>query len=381
MHQDRITGRHPARVDAGGRRLPAAGRTLRLARRAAVALGMLVLGGATPSAARPRREAPAQLAGTGLYADSAARMLAPGVRTWTPQYPLWSDGAAKRRWILLPPGRAIDASDPDAWAFPVGTRLWKEFSFEGRRVETRYMERRADGSWLYATYRWSADGSEAVLVPATGAPAAVRIAGGSVHDLPSTGDCEACHAASRTPVLGFSALQLSTDRDPLAPHAEQVPADAIDLPSAVRTGMVRRLPRGLLERPPRIEAPSEVARAALGYLHGNCGGCHDLRGELASLGLDLVQRVVPRPGTGALATAVDVPSRYRPPGAQGPMLRVASGQPGRSALLHRLSSRAPADQMPPIATHLVDGPAVQLVRAWIAALEQPAHLSPPLVER
>ena len=49
----------------------------------------------------------------------------------------------KRRWISLPPGSAIDASDPDAWAFPVGTRLWKEFSFGGQRVETRYMERQA----------------------------------------------------------------------------------------------------------------------------------------------------------------------------------------------------------------------------------------------
>jgi len=33
-------------------------------------------------------------------------------------------------------------------------------------------------------------------------------------------DCRACHEGRTTPVLGFSALQLSPDRDPNAPHAQ-----------------------------------------------------------------------------------------------------------------------------------------------------------------
>jgi len=366
------TGRHPAGVDARGRRLPAS---------LALALALLALSGPAPAWARPRKEAPARLAGTGLYADPAAKTLANGVRTWTPQYPLWSDGATKRRWIRLPAGAAIDASDPDAWVFPAGTRLWKEFSFGGRQVETRYMERRADGSWIYATYRWAEDGSEALLAPAAGVRAVVAIGPGVAHDLPSAGDCEACHAASRTPVLGFSALQLSPDRDPLAPHAEAQPDGALDLPGAVRSGMVRKLPRALLETPPRVHASTPVARAALGYLHGNCGSCHDLRGELASVGLDLVQRFGPGAGGGPALTAIGAPSRYRAPGARDPMLRVAPGSPERSALLHRLSSRDPSAQMPPLGTHLVDGSAVQLVRAWIGGLEPRPPVSAPLVER
>jgi len=376
VRQDRCTRRHPARVDARATRLPATRPFAFTAWLATFLLATTALAGGAR-----RSEAPARLADTGLYARTGAETLARGVRTWTPQYPLWSDGATKRRWILLPPGRSIDASDPDAWVFPVGTRLWKEFSLEGRRVETRYMERRADGSWLYATYRWTADGTDAIRAPATGVPAAARLAGGSVHDLPSVGDCEACHGAGRTPVLGFSALQLSPDRDPLAPHAEPPAADALDLASAVRAGLVRRLPRALLETPPRIQAGTDVARAALGYLHGNCGGCHDLRGELASLGLDLTQRVVPRSDAGPPATTVDVPARYQPPGEGEAMLRIAPGRPERSALLHRMSSRAPADQMPPIATHRIDADAVDLVRTWISTLEHTERVSRPLVER
>ena len=41
---------------------------------------------------------------------------------------LWADYATKQRWILLPPGTKIDATDPNEWVFPVGTKVWKEFS-------------------------------------------------------------------------------------------------------------------------------------------------------------------------------------------------------------------------------------------------------------
>ena len=50
---------------------------------------------------------PASLAETGLYADGQVGRIAPGVRAFSPQYPLWSDGAVKRRWIWLPPGTMI----------------------------------------------------------------------------------------------------------------------------------------------------------------------------------------------------------------------------------------------------------------------------------
>src|SRR5512137_3035620 len=79
---------------------------------------------------------PPRLADTGLYSDPATLTVDPRNLPFSPQYPLWSDGAAKRRWIRLPPGATIDASDPDEWDFPVGTRVWKEFTF-GRKVETR----------------------------------------------------------------------------------------------------------------------------------------------------------------------------------------------------------------------------------------------------
>jgi hypothetical protein len=74
------------------------------------------------------REAPATLAGTGLYASDNAdsTQFAPYVRTYRPNYEFWADGATKQRFVYLPACTQIDTSDMDYWKFPVGTRLWKD---------------------------------------------------------------------------------------------------------------------------------------------------------------------------------------------------------------------------------------------------------------
>ena len=86
---------------------------------------------------------PETLAETGLYADWDAKVVAPDHLVFSPQYPLWTDGAIKHRWLHLPAGTWIDGTNPDAWVFPVGTKVWKEFRFNGAPAETRLIERTA----------------------------------------------------------------------------------------------------------------------------------------------------------------------------------------------------------------------------------------------
>lgn len=354
----------------------AAPRRAPLALAAAVALAAAL---ASPGGAQMGRGAPATLAETGLYADAAAGTLAAGVLPFTPQYPLWTDGAAKRRWILLPEGGEIDAADPDAWVFPVGTQLWKEFSFGGRRVETRYMALGPAG-WTFATYAWSADESAAALVPERGTRAAYELAPGVFHDLPGRWDCLSCHDGNRTPVLGFAALQLSPDRDPLAPHAEPPEPGAVDLARLVELGRIRNLPERWISSAPRIAAASPLERAALGYLHGNCSGCHNSRGPLASLGLSFEVRLAPAhgPAAEALATAYARTATYRPPGG-ATLARIAPGDPDASLLVRRMASRQPLLQMPPLGTQRVDEQALALVTEWIRQAHQaPAEPPQPL---
>jgi hypothetical protein len=309
---------------------------------------------------------PARLSETGLYRADGS--IDPRNRPFAPQYPLWTDGARKSRWIRLPAGATIDAADVDAWSFPAGTTIWKEFAWGGRRVETRMMRRERDGAWTYATYAWNAEQSDARLAPREGIPAVHEVAPGRRHAIPGVDDCVACHGSAPSPVLGFTALQLSDDRDPLAPHAEPLPAGAVTLRTLVAEGRLVPARRELAARPPRIRAQGPVERAALGYLSANCGGCHNARGPLARLGFSLLHAeaagVEP-----ALATAVGAPTRFLVPGVPADSARVIEpGVPERSALLHRLRSRRAASQMPPLGTVVADTVAATLVQRWIEGL-------------
>jgi hypothetical protein len=327
------------------------------------ALALLAACGAKP---RVPAGPPQDLAATGLFRAGSVTEIAPAVLAFSPQYPLWTDGAAKRRWIRLPPGTSIDASDVDAWRFPVGTWLWKEFAFEGR-VETRTMERLPDGTWRYATYVWSADGSRATLAPERGVRFAATSPFGTPHDVPSVHDCRACHAGAASPVLGFSALQLSPDRDPLAPHATAPAPGEVDLAVLVERGLVRGLPEHLVETPPRIAAATPHERAALGYLHGNCGGCHDSAEALAGLGLDLSYSLVR--GSDVLSTADGVPSRFRF-GDREHELRIDRAEPRASVLERRVATRNPLQRMPALGSHAVDEAALHVLRRWLDELSR-----------
>jgi hypothetical protein len=307
---------------------------------------------------------PPRLRDTGLYAAGSGE-IASGHLQFAPQYPLWSDGAAKRRWIYLPPGASIDASNPDAWEFPVGTRLWKEFS-AGRPIETRYIERLPNGQWRFAAYIWDEAGVEATLAPSDGAVLQVKGAPHGRYNVPAEGDCRACHEGAAVPVLGFGALQLSPDRDPLAPHGE-THSDA-DLRSLVARGLVRNLPKALHRAPPRIAARSPLERAALGYLHGNCAHCHNDNGAPAPVDLTLAQRA----GSSAVDAArvlrslLDAPSRFRGHGLGADARLVAPGRPEASVLTARMRSRNPQTQMPPLGTEMIDAQALALLERWIA---------------
>ena len=303
---------------------------------------------------------PATLEQTGLYADAAKHSLADGVMPFEPQYPLWTDGARKRRWIALPEGTAIDASDVDAWKFPAGTRLWKEFTFADG-VETRYMQRRADGTWLYATYVRKNGDAAGLLAPATGVPGFVPTQNGKYHDVPSLADCRLCHEAGRTAVLGFSALQLSSDRDPLAPHGAAVAAGALDLESLVKRGLLRHLPEQFVATPPRVNARTATERAALGYLHGNCGNCHNASGPLQRLGLRLDHPLLAATPP-AIETTFGVPSAFQHRSARA---RIDAGSSATSLLWLRVAADDPITQMPPFGRHLVDEKARDLLARWI----------------
>jgi hypothetical protein len=327
-------------------------------RAALVIAGLLLV---TVCVAASDTGAPARLADTGFYA--------PGVRPFSPQYPLWSDGAAKRRWVFLPPGAAIDDSDPNAWQLPVGTRFWKQFDFNGRKVETRMLWRASRDQWVFASYQWNAEGTEATLVPIEGVPGAADIAAGKQHAIPSVNDCTACHGTQRPGPLGFNALQLSPDRDPNAVHGEPVAPDMVTLRTLIDEGRLKQSGAALLANPPRIHTADPQTRRALGYLVANCGGCHNGRGEIAALGPTLKYDELLKDADAVASAMLGQPTKWQVPGMpEGQSMLINPTVLEKSALLVRMRSRSPLSQMPPLGTVVRDADAVDALTAWAASM-------------
>ncbi len=305
-------------------------------------------------------ELPEKLSETGLYV-AGSLSVHPDNLAYSPQYPLWSDGAGKRRWLRLPVGTTIDASRTDAWQFPPGTRLWKEFGYD-RPVETRYIERLHDGTWRYASYVWNEQGTDAVLAPAGGIVAhPAKDAPGGRYTIPSRDDCLACHEGAPVPVLGISALQLSPDRDPGALRSGDAMPGEVSLYDLYARGQLSGLSPELLTTSPRIRADNATTRAALGYLHANCGHCHNAAGPLADMELRLLQG-----SDGDIEATrrslLGVPSEFH---ARGQDTRVVAGSPDKSVLALRMRSRNPVMQMPPLGSRVADAEGVALIERWI----------------
>lgn len=313
--------------------------------------------------------APRFLSQTGLYADAATQKIDARNRNFSPQYPLWSDGATKRRWVRLPVGSKIDVADLGSWELPVGTKFWKEFSFKGKKVETRFLWRTSKNNWVFASYAWNASQTDAEIASEAGIPNIAEIADGKRHSIPSVSECRACHDSSRTETLGFTALQLSTDRDPNALHAEPLTGEMLTLKTLVDEDLLAPRRPELITNPPRIAADSPQTRTVLGYLSTNCGSCHNDRGSIASLGLNLKYTLTGTPDAltcaSALATSVNKRGHWFVPEAPDDSRIISAGYPEYSAMIRRMKSRRPISQMPPIGTVVADTAAVDLLTAWI----------------
>lgn len=329
-------------------------------------------GGASPT---DPVQPPPRLSDTGLYLKGQPGSIDPRNRSFAPQYPLWSDGLTKRRWIQLPSAAAIDASDEHAWEFPVGTRFWKEFSRGDRKVETRFLWKASAAGWVFATYVWTADGTAALLAPGDGLFSEVEVAPGRRHFIPARTDCAACHGSPNTAApLGFNALQLSSDRDPNAIHGEPPGPGMLTLETLARDRMLKSVREELLAVPPRIRTSSAATRTVLGYLAANCSMCHNGRGEIAALGPVIRYRDLLEDGDAVARTLLHQKTRWQLPGApDDSSVLVHPGVPDSSAIVARMRSRSPSSQMPPLGTVLRDQAAVDAITRWIAVDLMKAH--------
>jgi uncharacterized repeat protein (TIGR03806 family) len=312
---------------------------------------------------------PPRLSQTGVFASLADLRPNPGVLPYDVIAPLWSDGAAKRRWVAVPPGARIGFSPDGEWSFPAGTVFVKHFELptdaadpaRPRRLETRLLVVDGTGLGYGVTYRWRPDGSDAdLLTTGQSETVTVRAADGvrsQTWYYPSPADCLTCHTAAAKFVLGPKTRQLNRD---------------FTYPDGTTDNQLRRWSALALFDPPPDESrlgdlprlaalddhsapPSLQARS---YLDANCAHCH-------------------RPGNPIRATfdarfnapaagPIDAPAVSDSLGLREPRV-IAPGHPERSMALHRMM-RTDGFRMPPLASNVADRAALEVLGQWVAGL-------------
>lgn len=308
------------------------------------------------------------LSETNLYSNIKTHTINSNVMFYSPQYPLWTDGAAKKRFAYIPEGKKINTQNMDRWIYPNGTKVWKEFSFPTKnglkRIETRLIEKADDGQWYYFVFLWNKDESEAVLAPAKGIKNYMPINDKVSHDIPGIGLCQTCHGFQNEPLMSFSALQLSPDRDPAGLHQDPYQSNMTTLKDLADKNIITHYP---IEWP-KIKSDNFKERRVIGYLHGNCSSCHRPDGMVGPLGMNLLYEVNKvHENQGFFNTALNVKTaRYNIPGLEmKDSYRIHKGHPEQSAILIRTNSRGDFNQMIPYGSKLIDEDFVKALKDYI----------------
>ena len=308
----------------------------------------------------------------GLYKHLACTGIESGV-AFKPANEFWSDGAEKSRWVYLPAGAKIDITDFDEWVYPNGMKLWKEFKVDGKKVETRLFAKGDDGTWRHTVYRWNDAETEAVkktigeLLPPNGTRT-------STYEIPNTTQCNACHDGRKEPVLGFDAMGLGVSG-----------ATGMTLAMLASDGRFTVTPPTTTITIP--EDSTTKAAAALGWLHANCGHCHnDNSGAYA---LYAKPKFIIKPSdiadAGAVTTmrawtsSVCVAANGLNPDGGTAIKIIEKMQPDNSLAVILSGQRNPEGtdpdtrQMPPMVTRRVDTVGHQKLVDWVAALPDPCN--------
>jgi len=306
---------------------------------------------------------------------------AAGVIPYDVVSPLWSDGALKQRFLVLPEGEKITFGADETWQFPNGTIIIKHFAFPKdhrepngavQHVETRLLIRNTSvpEGFTAHTYVWNDEQTEAYekvagkhivldFIDEMGQAASQE------YIIPNTNQCGNCHERNDayeslglvTPQVNFSL----GDGGPIDNQLKRLEGAGIfDAP----------LPDpGTL---PALSAPSgadTLEVRARSYLHANCSHCHRPGGGGGSSGLVLLKWETNETKNGFCKGTVAAGS-----GTGSLQYDIVPGKPEESIMIFRMSSTDPEIKMPEIPNLLPDKAGIKLISEWIASLQGPACL-------
>ncbi len=296
---------------------------------------------------------PGNLSATGCVSTSNIQQPATGLIPYDVESELWSDGAAKERYLAIPNNTQIEVNPSGDFNFPVGSVLVKHFKLDNRFIETRLFARGELG-WQGFSYEWRDDQTDATLLP----DSKDKIIGDVSWHFPSRGQCLTCHTAAAGFTLGAETLQLNSNFTYLTTGTV-----ANQLNTLQHIGLFDA-PLSTSQKANKLyaltDSQASVQQRARSYLHSNCSNCHQ-PGGTAQGNIDFryntpladmhICDVAPSSGNLGITNA----------------RIVAVAAPARSVLLTRMKVTDDT-QMPPLGRTIIDNAAVQIISDWITNL-------------
>lgn len=300
---------------------------------------------------------PAKLSDYGFFTDVSKRTPAARVVGYDLETALFSDYAAKQRFIYVPAGASAKYDPSGPFDFPVGSALIKTFGYgEGaafKPLETRLLLRRAAG-WVAIPYVWNAEGTDAVLKRA-GTRLAVAFTDPSgkprriSYAVPNRNQCKDCHA-------------LAGQITPIGPKARYLNHNG-QLQKLVVAGLLDRAPADAphVARWDDPKAPLEARARA--YLEINCAHCHNPAGAASNSGLflELDRKEAVTIGVGKRPVAAGR-------GSGGRAFAIQPGDAEASILIYRLRSTDPGIAMPELGRATAHDEGIELLSQWIDSM-------------
>jgi uncharacterized repeat protein (TIGR03806 family) len=313
-----------------------------------------------------------KLSDYGFFATTnAGAAVSEGVRPYDLVNALFSDHAAKHRYVYVPKGQSAKYDPENVFDFPVGSVLIKTFAFapdmrdpalDERWIETRLLIHKQEG-WVAYPYIWNAGQTEAVYSPVGGRQTVDTITpdGEAIsinYAVPNRNQCKECHQTGKALIpIGPKARNLN----PVGPAGVNQIADWTE--------------RGILTGAPAQDALPAVPSAfdetlpledrARAWLDINCAHCHKADGGASNSGLFLGWNETDPTGWGVHKRPT---AAGRGSGAN--MFVIEPGHPDQSILLYRMESTEAGILMPELGRTVIDPHSLRLIRNWIASMPE-----------
>jgi uncharacterized repeat protein (TIGR03806 family) len=336
---------------------------------------------------------PLLLSQTGVFSNTPSMTPVAGLIPYTPNTPLWSDGALKTRYLAVPNNggvlttkEQIAFAPTGTWTFPAGTVFVKTFSLNTdlrnpnvvQRLETRLLVRDINSQVYGVTYKWRSDNSDAdLLTNSLTQSVVITNTGGSTTQTwyyPSPADCLVCHTPVANYVLGVNARQLN--------NTQTYPVTGVtdnEIRTLNRLGLLNpAIDESAISNYERLSALTNLTASleerSRSYLDANCAQCHQPGGTGitfdARYDTELTnQNIINYPASFSL-------------GYDNAHI-VTPDDVWRSVLYDRINTLDATNgtkiQMPPLARNVIDTNALAVLAAWINSLPGTPALAPPVI--